>query len=432
MRTIAIIADDLTGAADTGIQFVYAGLRSLVLLDPRAAGLPPADVLVGVTDSRQDSPEVSRRKVTHWAQVMAAYHPTEVYKKIDSTLRGNPGAELDACMDGFPGRIAVFAPAYPAAGRTTINGQHLLHGRPLEETEVSHDPTTPVRESRLLPLLAAQTPRRIAQIRLADLEAGADNLARILHQRLADGAEILVSDAVTDQHLADLVAGVRSLGRPLLWTGSAGLARHVLPVKATTRLAVPVPLAHPLLAFAGSVSQTLRRQVAYYCRSTGAACITADANVLTGAGAEAEAEVRRVAAEALGWLRAGRSTVVTTSLPSGSVQVSGPEMVAAARTISDRLGAAARAILAEGWYGPLFLSGGDTALGVCHQLGAAGIRLHQELLSGIALGTLVDGPYEDLPVITKAGSFGAEDVLCQISQIALPAHRAADHSVRKG
>jgi len=415
VKTIAIISDDLTGAADTGIQFVYAGLRALVLLDPQPGPLPPADVIVGVTDSRNDPPAQARQKVADWAQSMARYQPTDLYKKIDSTLRGNPAAELDACMDVFPDRLAIFAPAYPAAGRTTINGVHLLHGHSLEQTEVARDPTTPVLESHIPGLLARHTRRRIGQIRADQLEASPSELAQVLHKHLAEGAEILVSDAVTDQHLADLVAGVRTLGRPVLWTGSAGLARQLLPAPHFAPPCEPHSVTQPLLVIAGSVSQTLRRQIAHYCTATGAACITGDSVALAGAAALADAEISRVSAEALHGLQAGRSVVVTTSLPPGSLEHSGPSMLETARTISDRLGAIARGTLAAGWSGSLFLSGGDTALRVCRWLGATGISLAVELVSGVALGSLVGGPFAGQSVITKAGSFGEVDVLCQIS-----------------
>lgn len=417
MTKIAIISDDLTGAADTGIQFVYAGLRPDVLLDANAGCDPSADVLVGVTETRQDPPELAREKVARWAGMLAGHNPAEVYKKIDSALRGNAGAELDACMKAFPGRLVIFAPAYPAAGRTTVDGRHYVHGRPLEESEVARDPTTPVRESFIPKLLTAQTSRSIGQVRLADLEAGPGRLARLLLNHVAEGTEILVSDAVTDQHLAALVAGVRTLGRPVLWTGSAGLARQVVPVTVPSASEAELPGALPLLTIAGSVTGTLRRQVEHYCTATGTACITADSDLLTGPAPQANAEVIRVAAEALAELNQGRSAVVTTSLPPGSIANPGPHMVDTARAIAHRLGAVAQTILGSGSSSSLFLSGGDTALGVCRHLGASGIRLHRELLPGIALGTLVGGDHAGLPIITKAGSFGEVDVLCQISRL---------------
>lgn len=419
MTTIAIISDDLTGAADTGIQFVYAGLKALVLLDARADVFPEADVVVGVTESRNDTPELARQKVTSWASMLARQEPGMVYKKIDSTLRGNLGAELDRCMSAFPGRLVVFAPAYPAAGRTTLDGRQYVHGVPLEQTEVAHDPTMPVHESWIPQLLAGQTDRRVGQVRLSEIAAGTETLAQVLREQVTAGAEILVCDACDDQDLARLVAGVRALDHPVIWTGSAGLARQLALTarsEAQAQATVPTP-AQPMLVVAGSVSQTLRRQVSHYCDSMAAACIIADSDALAAGGPRAQAEVWRAAAEAGEILRAGRSAVVTTSLAPGSIANAGPAMVETARAISDRLGQVASQIHAGGWSGVMVLSGGDTAMGVCRSLGAVGIYLETEVLPGVVLGRLVGGPCEGLPVITKAGSFGEEDVLCQISRI---------------
>lgn len=418
MTTIAIISDDLTGAADTGIQFVYAGLEALVLLDEEAGTLPQADVLVGVTESRNDGAEQARQKAATWSGLLARQQPEIVYKKIDSTLRGNLGAELDACMAAFPGRIAVFAPAYPAAGRTTVEGRHYVHGVPLAETEVSRDPTMPVRESDIPRLLSSQTDRRIGQVRLCYLGMGPVALARVLRELVAAGVEILVCDARTDQDLARLVAGVRALGQPVIWVGSAGLARQLALTAQTESPAasqVPVPT-QPLLTIAGSVSRTLRRQIELYCQRTDAACIVAASEALTAPGPECRREVDRVAAEAAALLRAGRSTVITTSIAPGQI-VPGPQMVEAARAISAGLGQVAKRIHGAGWSGAMVLSGGDTALGVCRSLGAVGVRLQAELLPGIPMGRLVGGSCEGLTVITKAGSFGEEDVLCQINRM---------------
>ena len=128
------------------------------------------------------------------------------------------------------------------------------------------------------------------------------------------------------------------------------------------------------------------------------------------------AEVNRVAAEALRSLQAGRSTVITTSVSPEAINP-GPAMVETARRIANGLGEITRTILNEGWSGSVILSGGDTALGVCRLLGAVAIQLRAELVPGVALGTLVGGAHENLSVITKAGSFGEVDVLCQISRM---------------
>ena len=419
MNQIAILADDLTGAADTGIQFLHAGMEADVLLSPEAVSLSRADVLVGVTDTRNDPQELAKAKTAAWARMLASLHPVEIYKKVDSTLRGSPFAELDACMSAFAGRMAVFAPAYPLLGRTTVNGVHLLHGRPLEESEVSRDPTAPVYESNIPRMLARETGRRIGHLRLGVLEDGPPAVTEELRNLLAAGAEVLISDAVTDQHLVNLVAGVHSLGLPVLWSGSAGLARQLLPAARRRELEEPW-LPGPMLVIAGSVSQALRSQVEQYTATTGAACLTVDSQALAAADDSAHNEVNRSLAVVTTWLSEGKSAVITTSLEPRVLDQAGPRMVLTARTLSDQMGVITREILAAGFAGTIFLSGGDTALGVCRRLGARGIHLQAEILPGVVLGSLAGGPHAGRSVITKAGSFGEVDVLCQISRLIQP------------
>ena len=94
MLRLVLIADDLTGAADSGVQFVKKGFTTALLL---GGGWPiDAEVLVVDTDSRGDPPEIARAKVHAAASSLPTVEFT--YKKMDSTLRGNPGAELCAIM----------------------------------------------------------------------------------------------------------------------------------------------------------------------------------------------------------------------------------------------------------------------------------------------------------------------------------------------
>ncbi|MCL9826320.1 four-carbon acid sugar kinase family protein [Ralstonia solanacearum] len=129
---LLILADDLSGAADCAVAGVRAGLRSAVML--RADGAPPAaDVLALDTDTRRaGAPDAAARQLAAWQAL--ARPATRLYKKIDSTLRGNVAAEVAALVP--VAGLAVVAPAFPAAGRTTRNARQWLHGVAVEETEV--------------------------------------------------------------------------------------------------------------------------------------------------------------------------------------------------------------------------------------------------------------------------------------------------------
>src|SRR5918999_1963460 len=164
---VAIIADDLTGAADTGVQLARAGYRTAVAF--RGAPIPPSEDLDAValdTDSRAMPPGFAAKRVISASR--AVRDAPILYKKLDSTLRGPVAAELAAALEASGRDRAVVAPAFPAAGRTTADGVQLVRGVPVHETEARDDPRTPVREGHLPTLLAAAFPS-VASLGTEDL-----------------------------------------------------------------------------------------------------------------------------------------------------------------------------------------------------------------------------------------------------------------------
>ena len=150
---LAIIADDLTGAADSGVQLKRSGYRTAVVF--RRADLPPEvdlDAVAVDTDSRSSPAGFAAKRVLEAGRAMN--NARVIYKKIDSTLRGPIAAELAAAL-GATGRTkAVVAPAFPSAGRTTFEGVQLVNGKPVHQTGLAYDPSTPVSESHIPYLLS--------------------------------------------------------------------------------------------------------------------------------------------------------------------------------------------------------------------------------------------------------------------------------------
>ena len=171
MRLI-VVADDLTGAADTGIQLAKRGFYTILLpfgmyetgsrhiqtvssLSSQAAALS--------TNSRGEGARSAYYRVRNaTACLIRESHPQYVYKKIDSTLRGNVGAEIEAVMEAAGSEAAILAPAFPEYGRTTVEGIHYVNGQLLSQTEAAFDPVSPVTESHIPTLLQKQTRLKIA------------------------------------------------------------------------------------------------------------------------------------------------------------------------------------------------------------------------------------------------------------------------------
>ena len=268
MPDILIIGDDLSGAADCGITFAAAGLGTVVLLDARGA-LVDADAVALDLDTRRLPPEPAA--AMNVDAVRRLHTPgVALYKKIDSTLRGNWAAET-AAMHGAlasagPRPLAVVAPAFPATGRTTRHGRMLVKGTPLEETEIwTREGITGVADLRAL-LQAAGLKTEPAGLEL--IRQGEATLRKTLADWLDQGVDALACDAETEEDLSIVARASAAARQRVFWVGSAGLARHLTGALGLAREsamptpAIPNPL-DPVLTIVGSTpSRTCARRSA--------------------------------------------------------------------------------------------------------------------------------------------------------------------------
>ena len=381
---IAVIADDLTGAADTGVQFVHAGYRTAVFFRATHKLADDLDAVAFDTDSRAMPAGFAAKRVVDAARVASGARI--VYKKLDSTLRGNVAAELAAALGGAYRGRAVVAPAFPAAGRTTVGGIQRVHGVPVDETEMANDPHTPVSEAHI-PSLLADAFSSVGALGVEDL-ADPDLLRRAL-----EDYECVVTDAERD---ADLEAVVRAVPDParVLWAGSAGLALalgSVYPGPCAGDASVHRAPVRPVLVVVGSLNDVAREQVRRLVEAYGEVDVPVHGKkpytVQKAVGAAREA------------LAGGTCAVVRSP----------EERVASSESVLGDLAEVAALLSEEGLFEGLVLTGGATAVGVARRLGASGIRLEGEVETGVPMGALI-GP-RPYPVVTKAGGFGGPDTL---------------------
>src|SRR5215217_9064725 len=219
MPQLAIVADDLTGAADTSACFATAGLATVIRL---SGTMPEADVVAISTASRDlDSAAAADAVRSALAGISGGQgnaKPRWVYKKIDSALRGHPRDELLAAMEAVGTTRALVAPAFPAERRTTVGGRQHIGGVPLESSQIEGASAV----SDLVALFETDHGPPVRLLDLAALRGQPDALRHLLHD--SDG--IVVADAETDDDLMTLAeATVR--GPLRLFCGTAGLARQL-------------------------------------------------------------------------------------------------------------------------------------------------------------------------------------------------------------
>lgn len=404
-----VIADDFTGANDTGVQLAKKGARTDVLLNDRQPAPRRGDVLVINTESRALPAAEAARKVSDALRpYCGGEQPPRVYKKIDSTFRGNVGAEIAAAMQASGARLAIVAAAIPAAGRVTRDGACWVHGVPLLETEFASDPKTPIVSSQINTLISQQTDIAIEQLDLATVRGAA------LDERLAQLARqggIVVADAELDSDLALLAQSIGRLATPVLLVGAAGLA-NALPsawyLSERQRL--------PVLVVAGSMSEATRRQITFAEQEKSLGIIDIDVRALLSAqGAQACEEIAQQAAAIL---QAHRHCVLRTCRDGDArrqVEQLCAELDVSRQQLGDRisqsLGEMTLDIINRTRIGGLFLTGGDIAIAVARALGAEGYRINGEVAPCVPCGTFINSEIDDLPVITKAGGFGGETTL---------------------
>jgi uncharacterized protein YgbK (DUF1537 family) len=401
MHRLAVIADDLTGAMDTGVQFSKRGLETVVLMSGAELPAPghrlfATQVLVIDTDSRAvAAPEAYRRM----AAVVNGLGGRRLYKKVDSTMRGNVGYELRALGDAAMSRRIVVAPAYPPGGRTTLHGRQRVHGKPLELTFFARDPRWPMHESHLPTLLMQQSGREVGQVDVEVVQAGPIPLARALRQ-LAE--PIVVVDALEPCHLCTLGLALAELGEGWTPCGSAGLAEEWVAALGLVRESVPPrpsPCPLPVLVVSGSRNEVSLAQIERATVEQDLARVDLDPYRCYDADVEAE----RLAVAARQAMALGRDVVLTSSFA--------PLVAGMGDLVARVLAGAVARVVSRGRPGGLFLTGGDVAVAVSHALGAQALRIAAEVQPGIPGGQLVGGSCDGLWVVTKAGGFGDEGAL---------------------
>jgi D-threonate/D-erythronate kinase len=415
-KSMIIIADDLTGANDTGVQFARQGMHTEVLLEGTTlSASSDAAIIVIDTNTRASVADKAYRQVQQIAKQAQAAGFLHYYKKLDSTLRGNIGVELQAILDLHLHDFAFVMPAFPKNGRTTVGGNHLLHGIPLSATEIARDQKTPVSETFLPELLRKQTGAKVGHIGITDLCQGQTAITAAIKRHLAAGCTFISCDAWLDEHFLVAARAVLKVSDHILWAGSAGLAECLPQLFGWKEKQKPQ---YPTLVVAGSISAITRDQVTQLLLN-GYELIEIDvADYL-----KQPHSPLPCLEKALALLEQGKNIVLASGYHLQAIEKSktagtkhGMSAFEVSEVTAKILGETGAAILRQQNVAGVILTGGDTASAVCQALGVTGIRILEEIAPAIPLGKMKTPEGKSFWVITKAGAFGNSDALVIASQ----------------
>ncbi len=226
-----IVADDLTGANDTALQYFKKGFSTRIVIDCDYDFCDEnnVDIWAVSTESRNIDKTEAVDIVANISEKLSKNLNIEnFYKKIDSTLRGNTGAEIIALLEISKKDAAIVAPAYIEEGRTTIGAYQLLNGMPIERTQCALDPKAPIYESYIPDIikkdLNSQIGNLIDTIELNTVTKGAGPIILKINELIQKGKKILVLDAASNTDLEQIALAIDKCNYDILPCGSAGLA----------------------------------------------------------------------------------------------------------------------------------------------------------------------------------------------------------------
>lgn len=408
MVKLLVIADDFTGALDTGVQFAASGAETRVVTnieyDFSRTGRE-VQVLVLVAETRHVKWEEAYRMVYGIAKRACESGIPYLYKKTDSALRGNIGSELKAVLDAAGKHTFHFLPAFPRMNRVTRNGIHYIDGSPVHESVFGKDPFEPVTCSYIPDMMRGEVPVTVVES--------------------MDGWErqngVMVYDASTDEELMSIGSFLKEKGELGLTAGCAGFAA-VLPqlLGLSGKRRERISLDKKFLVACGSVNPITVRQLDY-AEGAGMKRIRLTPEQKLEKDYLESEEGNRALEE---WTKTALEEECcifdTNDLPgcraaceyAGSHGLSLDELRV---RIADTLGRVVEHLVRAGVKSTMLLTGGDTLMGFMRHIGCDEIVPVCEMAPGTVLSQVdIDG--RTYSIISKSGGFGEEKLIAELAE----------------
>ncbi|WP_027954880.1 four-carbon acid sugar kinase family protein [Halobacillus kuroshimensis] len=416
MNNIVVLCDDLTGANATGVKLNKKGFKTATIIH----GLPVLDAgyqaICLDTDSRYASKDLARSRVKAALEKSERVGQGGIYsKRIDSTLRGNIGTEMETMLE-FLGEdaVAVVVSSFPDSARTTIGGFLLVDNIPLQQTDVAADPVKPLTTSKVEEIIRCQTSLPITSVGL-DMVMGDPAALKKKIDDVKQHSKVICFDAVTDEHIESIAEVVKDIDSPILAVDpgpftAAYASKKLNHVRTNEKYLITI----------GSATSQTGLQIDYFTQKTNVKPIHVDPARLATFSETWDQEVNRIVDIAGERIRDSDILLVTTYHPgqkmlnlSQIAEEEGTTEEGLAKRITDGLGVISRRLLqshSESFKG-CYLSGGDVTASVASITRAHGIALKDEILPLAAYGNFTGGYLDGLPIVTKGGMIGDKKAL---------------------
>ena len=410
MTELIIIADDLTGAIETGVYLSTQGILTKVIPDPKfniahLIKITDATVLVVNTESRHIPASAAVERVRRVINEANSAGVKQFFKKTDSTMRGNIGAELEAFMRETNSKTLAFIPAHPRLKRFTRIGYHFIDEELLHHTIFGKDPLEPIDISYIPDLIHKQSNVNVSMINLE------------ITDQIPEEDGIIVFDCASLmelKHIGEFLAA-NKLHQAI--AGSAAMVEflpHLLGLQ-TRKLKNP-ELHGPTLIINGSLNKISSEQV-IHAANEGVAMRSIPTAVLTDNAIQNNPHYTDLISEINEFIKKGHDVILNSTdlkLTRKKYASANPDLDSSNfELVSKNIGWIVKSIFKEIELKSLAVFGGDTLLGIMQALKCEYIDPKIELVPGVAL-SLAQMKNRNIQLISKPGGYGNKEVIMQL------------------
>ena len=414
MQKYIVIADDLTGSNATCSLFKKIGLRAASILKLQGDINYDVDVISYSTASRGLDKEEAYKKVSEAIKILKNKDVLVYNKRIDSTLRGNIGTEINAMLDNLEDdRIAVVIPSYPDSGRIVVNKTMLVNGVLLENSDAGKDPKTPIKTSCVESLIQKGIKYSSTYFTLSDIEQPIEEIVKKIQEAIKK-SRVLIFDAVNNEDIIKISKAIIHSDINIITVDPGPFTLYY-----SKELQKKNHLEKKILMVIGSVTATTKKQIEYILQEEDIFLVKMKVEDFF----EKETclkEIERV----ISFIKKGIVSydlfLVTTS-PIGDEKKADLQKLAKnlnttveeiSKIIANTLTETVVKILKETEkFEGVYSSGGDITIALLEKLKAIGVEIREEVIPLAAYGRLIGGDFPNLKLVSKGGMVGDEKTI---------------------
>ena len=431
MPLIGAVADDLTG-----VLLARSKARTAVFFNEEAAlkgeGVDELDAILISSNSRPLPANEAYAKVKSATDALKRMGVKYFSKRIDTTLRGGVGVEIDAMMDQVGDDcVAVVVPAMPQSRRILVGGYSVIDGVALINTPVAQDVRTPVKENYIPRLLEGQTRRQVELVTLDKVLQGEEAIRDALKEAREAGGEVIVVDGITIEDVEEIAKACIELKWNVIavdpgpFTAKLAYYRNLIKEEEPNIPPEADETGKTVLIAAGSATPVTKKQMEVLCQDPRHVRISVDPIKLIEGGDTALDEVFRAVHIAEDLLKSDnqpRAILFETALHGELLNLDEEDNKRhyAGGMSANRINAGLGTIISQlleicgrDKIAGLYTTGGDTMVNVCYQLGVECIEVMDYVIAQTDIGRLV-GSYDGLPIVGKGGLTGNDHTACDI------------------